>query len=182
MDEVRGRNEMPPGEEHLGEEGMTEYGVAILPELVEPIIRRAVDALVTEFAYRIDFEQGLTVPELFTSDGYYEQDGKRSTGRSAIRNAYTKRASLGPRTARHLFTNLRLTRVGHREYAGASIMLLFAENGLPPLPAAPLLVADVADRYECHGDRILIRSRTLTSIFIRAGASYVLPLGDDEEA
>jgi hypothetical protein len=142
-------------------------------------LRVAIEDLVAEFAYRVDFERGLTVPELFCPDGYYESDGRRSTGRDAIRAAYERRAAFGPRTARHLFTNLRVRRGYDGDLRATSLMLLFAENGKPPLPAVPLLVADVADRYQIVDGRPLISSRTLTSIFVREGAAPVLPLGED---
>lgn len=57
-------------------------------------------------------------------------------------------------------------------------MLLFAENGVPPLPAVPLLVADVNDRYEIVDGEVLLHSRTLSSVFIRPGVDPVLPLGE----
>ena len=148
-------------------------------ELIPPSIVQAVNRLIAEFAYRVDFEEGMTVSELFCPDGYYESDGRRSTGRDAINAAYAKRSALGPRTARHLFTNVRLGRINEEEYSGTSLMLLFAENGRPPLPALPLLVADVADRYRIVGDSVLLQSRTLASVFVRPGDSPVLPLGDE---
>lgn len=148
------------------------------PEPVSAAVVQAVSDFVAEFAYRVDHERGMTVPELFSVDGVYEQDGQRSTGRDAIRATYVRRASLGQRTARHLFTNLRVRLLEEGVYAGTSIMLLFAENGEPPLPAIPLLVADVDDRYEVDDGGVLLRSRVLTSVFVRPGGSVVLPLGE----
>lgn len=138
----------------------------------------AIHSLIAEFAYRIDFDNGMSVPELFRPDGYYESDGVRSTGPEAIRAAYVKRASFGPRTARHIFTNIRLSQCGADEYAGSSIMLLFAESGTPPLPAIPLLVSDVTDRYQWVDGRPYMKSRALATVFVRPDASPVLPLGD----
>lgn len=140
---------------------------------------RAIENLVVEFAYRVDFESGMTVSELFCADGCYELDGQRSTGRPDIKAAYEKRAAMGPRTARHIFTNLRVRPLGNRDYQGSSIMLLSAEDEVPPLPATPLQVADVVDHYCFQDGRPLLRSRTLTSIFLCPGSSTVLPLGQE---
>lgn len=147
-------------------------------ESIERDVVQALYEFIAEFAFRIDYQDGLSVPELFCPDGYYESDGRRATGRDAIRAAYTKRAALGPRTSRHIFTNIRVSRSEDGQYSGTSLMLLFAENGVPPLPAVPLLVADVNDRYEIVDGEVLLHSRTLSSVFIRPGVDPVLPLGE----
>lgn len=143
---------------------------------------RTIEDLVTEFAYRVDFQGGRSVAELFCVDGVYEADGRRSVGRSAIEAAYERRAALGPRTARHLFTNVRVRPALDGCYDASCLMLLFADNGFPPLPAYPLLVADVLDRYcTCQGE-LLLASRRLASVFVRPDASPVLPLEEEGEA
>ena len=148
-------------------------------EAVDGQTVQALSNLLVEFAYRVDFENGLTTAELFTSDGFYESEGQRSTGRAAIHEAYIKRAARGLRTSRHVFTNMRFRRLSDGRLAGKSIMLLFAEDGPPPHPARPLLVADVDDIYAETSAGILIASRTLTTLFIDPGAQPVLPLGHD---
>jgi SnoaL-like domain len=145
---------------------------------------QAVERLMAEFAYRIDFEQGFTIAELFSPDGYYESDGKRSTGRAAIHQAYVRRAARGPRTSRHLFTNVRVVRLPGEKYGATAIMLLFARDGEGLHPAVPLSVADVADVYALDGGSAdnglpLIESRTLRTIFADENESPVLPLGQE---
>ena len=145
---------------------------------------QAVERLMAEFAYRIDFEQGFTIAELFSPDGYYESDGKRSTGRAAIHQAYVRRAARGPRTSRHLFTNVRVERLPDEKYGATAIMLLFARDGDGLHPAVPLSVADVTAVYASDGmsaDSGLprIASRTLRTIFADENESPVLPLGQE---
>lgn len=138
----------------------------------------AIHQLVSDFAYSIDMENGERTAELFTEDGWYESDNQRSTGRDAIRKAYRRRAERGPRTSRHIFTNLRIERVDEHAYRGTALLLLFAEDGYPPAPAHPLLVADVEDVYVVDGPTARLRSRRLDSIFAADSRGTVLPLGE----
>jgi SnoaL-like domain len=140
----------------------------------------AIQALNVEFAYRVDFGPQESTAELFAEDGWYAWRGKRSVGRPAIAASYRARAALGERTARHLCLNLRLTGISADEVAGRSLMLVFAENGRPPLPAVPLLLADVDDRYVRFEGQWLFKSRQLTDVFADPARTPVLPLvGED---
>lgn len=148
----------------------------------DPLLRVEIDALIAEFAWRIDRGDPASVADLFTEDGWYGREtGERSVGRDAIRAAYAARrdreAAVGVRTARHLFTNLRLTRLDDDHAAGSSILLLFAADGPPPHPATPLLVQDYDDRYRRVDGRWLFASRAVTKIFVGEEFAPVLPLG-----
>jgi len=137
---------------------------------------RAFNDLVHEFAYRVDFGPAETVADLFIEDGWYGWGDKRSVGREAIRDAYRQRAARGLRTSRHLCTNLRFSRLSDDRAQGQSIWLLFAEDGPPPHPAVPLLVADFNDVYIRQDGRWLFESRQLTDIFVDPQRKAVLPL------
>src|SRR3954471_22439404 len=106
-----------------------------------------INELNSEFAYRVDCGVAETTADLFVADGSYVWGEKKSMGREAIRMAYRLRAARGIRTVRHLCTNLRLRMITEDEISGLSIMLIFGEDGPPPHPAVPLLVADVDDIY-----------------------------------
>jgi hypothetical protein len=138
----------------------------------------AIHQLVSDFAFSIDMENGERTAELFTEDGWYESDSRRSAGREAIREAYRRRAARGPRTSRHIFTNLRIERLDKNSYRGTALMLLFARDGYPPAPPHPLLVADVHDVYVVDGITARLRSRRLESIFADESSAPVLPLGE----
>ena len=139
----------------------------------------AIHQLVAEFAYTVDIGNGADTPELFTEDGWYETDTGQSTGRAAIRRAYERRAARGPRTARHIFTNLQIFRDEDGSYRGLWILLLFGADGVPPFDPDPILVADVEDVYAFDGETALLRSRRLRSVFERSSSAPVLPLGED---
>jgi hypothetical protein len=147
------------------------------------LLRLEIDALNVEFAYLIDHDQSEHVPELFTKDGVYGRStGQRSVGREAIRESYKRRKDHGLRTARHIFTNLRLTPLADGLVGGACILTLFARDGLPPHPAEPLVVADYDDIYaRCDDGRWRFKQRLITWVFAREGASSPLALGAQEK-
>jgi hypothetical protein len=148
------------------------------------LARLAIEELNAEFAYLIDHEQSERVADLFTVDGSYGRStGERSVGRDAIRRAYASRKAKGPRTARHIFTNLRLKFEARDRATGTCIMTLFAEDGVPPHVAEPFLVADYNDVYVLFEDNWRYSARTITWLFMRRdGKVSPLPLGVDEEA
>jgi uncharacterized protein (TIGR02246 family) len=122
--------------------------------------------LTAEFAYRLDRSAGTGVDELFTPDGRYSIDGETLAGREAIAQGFRARAARGPRTSRHLSTNVRVDEARPGRVTVTSVMLLWAADGTPPIAgAAPLAVADVVDVLEEVDGRWLFAHRTLTTIF-----------------
>src|SRR5260370_14422477 len=143
------------------------------------LARLAIEELNAEFAYLIDHDQSERVADLFTIDGSYGREtGERSVGRDAIRGAYAAGKTQGPRTARHIFTNLRLQFESSDRASGTCIMTLFAEDGAPPHVAEPFLVADYDDIYVRYEDTWRYAARTITWLFMRRdGKVSPLPLG-----
>lgn len=141
-------------------------------------IRLELEALNAEFAFLIDHGPAEDVAGLFTENGSYGRiDGMRSHGREAIRATYAARAGHGERTARHVFTNLRLVFEADGAVRGTTIQTLYAEDGPPPHPAQVLAVSDFDDVYERDAQgRWRYASRTITSLFVDAGGrKTVLP-------
>ena len=150
--------------------------------MTDPLLRLEIEALIAEFAWRIDRGDPASVADLFAPDGWYGRStGERSVGRDAIRAAYAARAErqaeAGVRTARHLFTNLRLERQDADSAAGSCILLLFAADGPPPHPAVPLLVQDYDDTYRRIDGSWLFASRAVAKVFVGENFAPVLPLG-----
>jgi hypothetical protein len=143
------------------------------------LIRLEIEALNAEFAYLIDHNRSEEVAALFTDDGVYGRStGERSEGRSAIAESYRRRSAKGPRTARHIFSNLHLTYDSEHRIRGTVILTLYAENGLPPLPAEPMVIADYDDIYVlCEDGRWRYQERIITWLFVREGAASPLALG-----
>jgi len=146
----------------------------------ELLQRCAIEALNAEFAHRIDRGNPEDVAELFVEDGSYGRaSGERSHGHAELRAAYRQRSARGPRTARHLFSNLRLTPRADGDLDGSCVLTLFAADGVPPHVADPFLVADYDDIYRrCDDGRWRYVSRTITWLFLqRDGKVSPLPLG-----
>jgi ketosteroid isomerase-like protein len=142
------------------------------------LARVAIEALIAEFAYLIDHKQTDKVADLFTEDGWYGREGgSRSVGRDAIRKSYAGRAARGERTARHIFTNLHITAQSADSAEGVCILLLFAADGAPPLPAEPMLVQDYKDSYRKVDGRWLFASRETKALFQAGSFERVLTLG-----
>ncbi|BBZ60628.1 nuclear transport factor 2 family protein [Mycolicibacterium monacense] len=138
-------------------------------------IRPSIETLVAEFAWLIDHESGRGVAELFTHDGEYEMGPVSLSGRSEIEEFYRRRHAAGPRTSRHLFTNLRLRDVDGDSVRGTCVLSLHAANGVPPHPLSPVIVADYDDEYVRGEDGSwLFRRRTVTVLF---GEPPKLPTG-----
>ena len=141
--------------------------------------RLEIEALVTEFAYRIDHGPSDCVAELFAPQGWYGREGgSRSAGRDAIRSAYARRREGSPaRLSRHLFTNLRVAFGGEDDAEGVSTLLLIAGDGTAPLPAELTLVQDYVDRYVRIDGSWLFLSRETRRLFVGAAFREVLNLG-----
>jgi hypothetical protein len=131
-------------------------------------IRAALEDLNTAFTYCLDHDDIDGLVALFTEDAIYTHGPRRSEGRAAIDELFRRRAASGPRTARHLYSGLRLEIESRTEAKGTSVCMTFAQNGTPPLaPAVPILVADFNDLYACGEDgRWRIRERHIVRIFV----------------
>jgi hypothetical protein len=129
-------------------------------------IRGEIEALVAEFAWRIDHQSGHGVADLFTEDGVYEMGPEALRGRADLEEFYRRRREAGPRTSRHIFTNLRLWDVESVGARGTCVLSLHAANGTPPHPLSPLIVADYDDEYVQDSDGTwLFKHRKLTLLF-----------------
>jgi uncharacterized protein (TIGR02246 family) len=143
--------------------------------------RRAIEDLLVEFAYQLDIGRGQRVHELFEPDGVYVIDGEAVNGQREIREGYERRAARGPRTARHIFTNVRITLETADRATVASIMTLYAADGEPVHEAAlPLVVGDFNDVCVRGGDGVWrFERRELTSLF-RSGEPVRPPTATEE--
>lgn len=148
------------------------------------LIRTEIEKLNARFAYLIDHDRSDEVPSLFTEDGVYGRStGERSVGREEIAESYRLRRNNGPRTARHIFSNLHLEVESENLVRGTVILTLFAEDGVPPHPAEVFLVADYDDIYECGADGVWrYRERIITWLFTRPSARSPLALGASRTA
>jgi hypothetical protein len=128
--------------------------------------RADIEALNAEFAWLIDRGDSSKVADLFIEAGRYGRStGETSVGRDEIRLAYSARIARGPRTSRHVFTNLRLEQIAPGRVRGTLILTLYARDALPPIPAQVLFIADYDDIYcLCEDGRWRYESRLVTRV------------------
>jgi ketosteroid isomerase-like protein len=110
--------------------------------------RSAIEDLNAAFVYYLDHGHVDELAALFTENALYTHAERRSSGRAEIRELFRKRLSAGPRTSRHLYSGLRIAVESETRATATCVCLTFAADGVPPLPATPLLVADFEDVYE----------------------------------
>ncbi|HEX5999259.1 MAG TPA: nuclear transport factor 2 family protein [Hyphomicrobiaceae bacterium] len=121
----------------------------------------AIQDLNTAFAYHLDRNQIEPLVAMFTPDARYSNGPRVSEGRAEIEAFLRGRTAQGVRTARHMYSNLRIVFDGETRARATSVWLSFARNSAPPIDdSTPFLVADFEDVYERGADgewRILAR-------------------------
>jgi len=132
--------------------------------------RLALEELNTNFCFCLDHGRIDQLLALFTEDALYTHGNRRSVGRAEIAAVFDQRTATGPRTARHLYSGLRLQLHSPDRASGSSVCMTFASAGEAPLvPAIPHLVADFLDEYQRGTDGIWrIRERHIKRIFVAA--------------
>jgi ketosteroid isomerase-like protein len=130
-------------------------------------IRLALEALNADFAYFLDHNDVDALVDLFCEDALYTHGTRRSEGRAQIDALFRRRGADRVRTARHLYSGLRLDISSRESATGTSVCLTFAADGPPPHPPKPLLVADFSDVYAlCEDGRWRFRARHIERIFV----------------
>jgi SnoaL-like protein len=131
-------------------------------------IRVALEELNTAFCYHLDHNEVDKLLELFTDDVFYTHGPRRTHGKAELEQVFQSRTAKTPRTARHLYSGLKLDIESDVRARGTSVCMTFAQNGEPPLaPATPILVADFDDVYERGTDgRWRFRERHIRRIFV----------------
>lgn len=138
-------------------------------------LREELLEVVTALWFEIDHREGARASSFFVPDAELRFFAKTLHGTAEIDEVYARRAASGPRLSRHVVTNFHITSADTDRALAVSIVILFGEDGEAPRPTVtPTLVADVADVFERHGGRWLIRSRRIDPLFI--APTTVLPV------
>jgi hypothetical protein len=121
----------------------------------------AIQELNNAFAYHLDHNEIEQLVALFSPDAQYSNGPRLSRGRAEIEAFYRSRTAHGVRTARHMYSGLRIVFESADRVRATSVWLSFAQNSAPPIDySVPFLVADFEDVYERGDDggwRILSR-------------------------
>jgi len=139
-----------------------------LSELERLTIRVALEELNTAFCYHLDHNEVDALLELFVDDIYYTHGSRVSRGKAELAEVFRNRSATETRTARHLYSGLKLDIESATRARGTSVCMTFAGYGEPPLqPAIPTLVADFVDQYVRGDDgRWRFEERHIHRIFV----------------
>lgn len=146
------------------------------------LLHAELSVLVNALWFEIDHGDGSGASAFFTSDAELTFSRRTFRGTAEIDGVYATRAARGPRVSRHITSNLHVVRHEHDAVEAVSVLVLHAQDGVPPLPAtAPVLVADVIDRFVRAdpdggvGQRWLIASRRIENRFLAPGDVLAVP-------
>jgi hypothetical protein len=148
-----------------------------LTELERLQIRVALEDLNTAFCYHLDHNEVDELLELFVDDVYYTHASRVSRGKAELAQVFRGRSATQMRTARHMYSGLKLTIDSATRARGTSVCMTFGQYGEPPLtPAIPTLVADFVDEYVRGDDgKWRFKERHIHRIFVAPDNSG--PLG-----
>jgi len=139
-----------------------------LSELERLTIRVALEDLNTTFCYHLDHNEVDALLALFVDDVYYTHGSRVSRGKAELAEVFRNRSATETRTARHMYSGLKLDIESPTRARGTSVCMTFAAYGEPPLsPAIPTLVADFVDEYVRGDDsRWRFKERHIHRIFV----------------
>ena len=131
-------------------------------------IRAALEDLNTAFCYHLDHNEVDALLELFVDDVYYTHGSRVSRGKAELEQVFRSRSATTTRTARHMYSGLKLDIESATRARGTAVSLTFGQYGEPPLsPAVPTLVADFVDEYVRGDDaKWRFKERHIHRIFV----------------
>ena len=130
-----------------------------------------------DYWYEVDMKGGAGVSQMYVEDGIFNGGGKPLVGRAAIEQFYTWRQDRGARTSRHVITNFRAEFADETHATTYCVMMLYAADGVPILPAAPpIITTDLIDRcVKCDDGKWRYIERTFVALFMGGAAPTVPP-------
>lgn len=129
--------------------------------------RNEIEALVTEFAWRVDHHEFASVPELFTEDGRFDSPQRSMHGRAALEEGLGSRVGSTLQT-RHVVSNLRLVPESEERVRGWVTFTVYRHDGDGIGTPDPAAVGEYQDVYQRGPDgRWRFAERRVTQVFAR---------------
>ena len=146
------------------------------------VLHTEISMLLTALWFEIDHGDGSAAAGFFSAEAELTFSRRTFRGTDEINGVYRDRHARGPRVSRHLVANVHLLRYDADVVEAVSALVLYAQDGQPPLPTTvPVLVADVFDRFirvdqpDESGRRWLIASRRVENRFLLPGDVLAVP-------
>ena len=96
-----------------------------LSDLERLTIRAALEDLNTAFCHHLDHDDVDALLELFTDDVYYTHGSRVSRGKAELAEVFRSRSATQTRTARHLYSGLKLEIESATRARGTSVCMTF---------------------------------------------------------
>ncbi len=129
--------------------------------------QRAIEALLSQFAWYADQHDAAGLCSLFLPDGQFGTAQQRVSGRAAMQAEFHARIGAPERTTRHLWANLRIIEASATQIRSAAVQQTCEQD--PGKPAI-IKVSDMADTFRRNAagqwqffERLLERRMVITS-------------------
>jgi SnoaL-like domain len=145
----------------------------------------ACEALMYEYADRIDHGAAASVCELFTADGEWTSPTIRAAGREGLRSFFGRREAMATRITRHVVTNIHITVTAPDRASARSVAIEYRDELGPDglvTNSAPAIVGDYEDEFHRVDGTWLFHRRDTVVAFKRAGEEFIRPAATDVSA
>lgn len=135
-----------------------------------------------EYWHEIDFNGGKGAHAWYVEDAVFHGQFASYEGRDRIQQFYDWRVAQGPRLSVHSFTNFRAWFTGPESAEATNFLMLYAANGVKPLPThAPITISLATDKYVRVDGRWLCTYRRFEHLF-EGDTPITNPVLDDDKA
>jgi len=117
------------------------------------LIERECERLINQYCLFVDFGEASRIAELFTENGWWENESIRMEGREGIRRNFSHREGVTRRTSRHLCTNVLIDVIDEDHATGVCYLINYRHDsptGTAEYPApsdAPKFVGEYRDTF-----------------------------------
>jgi hypothetical protein len=136
------------------------------------------EALMCEYADRIDHGAASTVCELFTEKGEWTSPTIRAAGREGLRSFFGRREAMTTRVTRHVVANIHITVAAPDRASARSIAIEYRDELGPDglvTNSLPAIVGDYEDEFHRVDGTWLFHRRNAVIAFKRAGEEFIQP-------
>jgi hypothetical protein len=124
-----------------------------MDDIERMLIERECERLINQYCLFVDFGEASRIADLFTEDGWWENESIRMVGQDGIRREFGKRQDVSRRTSRHLCTNVLIDVIDRDHATGVCYLINYrhdSQTGVAEMPApadTPKFVGEYRDTF-----------------------------------
>jgi len=147
-----------------------------MDDIQKLLIERECERLINQYCLFVDFGEASRIAELFTEDGWWENDSIRMVGQDGIRREFATRQDVTRRTSRHLCTNVLIDVINGDRATGVCYLINYrhdsptGEAEMPALSDTPKFVGEYRDTFVRTPDGWRFATRRCDITFVRKRA------------